>query len=462
VKRAPIAVVAAAMALPVISAHRLAAEDSPVARHAPRAGRVRLVDHALADDQGPFLGLGASYFTALWRCKYDRPRLESDLAFLSKQGFNYIRMLSMVGHHPSWAGREIAPVTFRRRDGSTVAAWQDYWEQLRTLVDLAFDRFGLRTQITVFADAQLMPDKRDRIVHMQTLLNTVVAGREHKVVMLEVANEAWQNGFPEEQGVADLREFATFLDDRTDVLVAITSNHDGPGSDVRAAFQTVYQGASADVATWHFTRDRRTDDGWKPVYDCWELGNLPGYPPLSSNEPIGPGSSVNAERDPARLVMAAAFAYTAKLPMYVFHSEAGVAGKGRFEDMPGVDQYGPMMRLLPSDLPNWTRFDGQDAAAPFTTFAAGLPNRYAPDVETANDGCVRHVGSRQRTTFVCVPIGIRPDGLQLAARHDMRMDVYHPLTAERLSSAVLRTDETITLPPGPGALLIRGELDWRR
>jgi hypothetical protein len=31
------------------------------------------------DDDGPFLGLGASYFTALWRYMYDRPRLESDL-----------------------------------------------------------------------------------------------------------------------------------------------------------------------------------------------------------------------------------------------------------------------------------------------------------------------------------------------------------------------------------------------
>jgi hypothetical protein len=420
---------------------------------------VRLDDHVLVDDQGPLLGLGASYFTALWRCKYDRRRLESDLAFLSKQGFNYFRMLSMVGHHPSWDGREIAPVAFTRRDGQQVAAWPDYWDQLRTLVDLAFDQYGLRTQITIFADAQLMPDKHDRLAHMQTLLDKVVAGREHKLMLLEVANEAWQNGFPDDQGVADLREFAAFLNERTEVLVAITSNHDWPASDVREAFRRIYQGASADIATWHFTRDRRTDDGWMPVYDCWEFGDLPGYPPASSNEPIGPGSSVNAERDATRLVMAAAFAYTAKLPMYVFHSEAGVAGNGRFEQMPGVDRFAPLLRRLPSDLPNWTRFEGKDDAAPLTTFAAGLPNRYASDVETANDGCVRHAGSRRGTKFVSVPIGIRPDGLQLAARHDMRIDVYHPLTAERLSSSALRKDETLTLPPGPGALLIRGEVN---
>src|SRR5687768_5841845 len=41
-----------------------------------RRGRVRIDGHSFADDRGPFLGLGVSYFTALWRCKHDRARLE--------------------------------------------------------------------------------------------------------------------------------------------------------------------------------------------------------------------------------------------------------------------------------------------------------------------------------------------------------------------------------------------------
>ena len=49
-----------------------------------RTGRVRLDDHALIDDQGPFLGLGASYFSALWRYRHDRSRFESDLSFLAQ------------------------------------------------------------------------------------------------------------------------------------------------------------------------------------------------------------------------------------------------------------------------------------------------------------------------------------------------------------------------------------------
>jgi hypothetical protein len=223
-------------------------------------------------------------------------------------------------------------------------------------------------------------------------------------------------------------------------------------------FEQVYADSAADIATWHFTRDRRTDDGWRPVYDCWDLAVRPGLPPVSSNEPIGPGSSVNAEKEPIRLVMAAAFAYTAKLPMYVFHSEAGVFGKTRFEDMPGIDRFKHLLRLLPPDLPNWDRNDGKEQDAPFTAFAASQPNRYWPEVESASDGCVRNVGSRKGDRFVCVPIGIRSGGLQLEARHSMQFTVYNPLTGKSLKNATIRKGGRLTLPAGPGGLIIVGRI----
>jgi hypothetical protein len=422
---------------------------------------VRIDGRSLTDEGGPFLGLGASYFTALWRCKHDRARLEADLAFLSQEGFNYYRMLSMVGFHPAWDGREIAPVPFANREGKRIEAWPDYWQQLRGLIDLAYDRFGLRTQITIFADAQLMPAKADRIEHMQRLLAEVVTGREHKIILLEVANEAWQNGFPGDEGVSDLREFATYLNSRTQVPVAITSNHDWPEPGSTKSFDLLYWNAAADIATWHFSRDRRTDGGWKPVYDCWELADRPGFPPVSSNEPIGPGSSVNSEQEPVRLVMAAAFAYVAKAPMYVFHSEAGVFGKSRFEEMPGIDRFEPLLQLLPADICNWRRNDGKQADAPFTAFAGGQPNKYWPEVASARDGCVRNTGSRKDNEFVCIPIGIRRGGLQVEAREHLQFDAYDPLTGEVLKSAAMKSGERLTLPAGPGALLIIGRIEPR-
>lgn len=413
-----------------------------------RSGLVRVVEHGLQDDGGPFLGLGVSYFPALWRCRNDRPRLEQDLAFLSRQGFNYYRLLSMVGWHPAWSGREIAPVSFTNRAGKLVAAWPDYWKQLGELIDLGYDRYGLRAQITVFADAQLMPQTPDRLTHLHRLLDEIVRGREAKIILIEVANEAWQNGFPGEAGVRELREFTRFLGARTPVLIATTSNHQDD-------FAKLYARSAADIATWHFSRDR-TDDGWKPVYDCWELGLRPGFPPVSSNEPIGPGASVAGETSSIRLVMAAAFAYVAKLPMYVFHSEAGVFGTTSFAGTPAIADFHALQQILPADLPAWQRNDGKEADAPFTVFAGGQPDRYVTAIPASRDGCVRNVGSRKGNRFVCLPMGIRPAGLQLAARTGLAMDVIHPLTGNIFRSVKLKAGERIVLPPGPGAWILLG------
>jgi len=432
----------------------IASDPASTAKRPPRpAGPVRVVGHSLADDNGPFLGLGVSYFTALSRCKQDRARLESDLAFLAKQGFNYYRMLSMVGYHQAWDGLEIAPVTFTNRVGKRVEAWPDYSQQLAQLIDLAFDKHGLRTQITIFADAQLMPEKPARLEHMRALLANVIRGREHKIMLLEVANEAWQNGFPGAQGVADLREFAAYLGAHTQIPVAITSNHDG-----EHGFDAVYAGSAADLATFHFSRDRGPDDGWQPVYDCWRLGERPGFPPVVSNEPIGPGSSVTSERDPLRLVMAAAFAYVAKLPAYVFHSEAGVFGKTRFEQTPAIDLFGRLLELLPADLPNWKRTDGKEPASPFTVFAGGHSNLYCNEIASAPDGCLRNTGSRKGDRFVCVPIGIRPGGLELEARQQLEFTASDPLTGKVVRAGTLEAGARVKLPAAPGALIIQGKL----
>jgi hypothetical protein len=409
------------------------------------------MDHGLVDDDGPFLGLGVSYFTALWRYRHDRQRLESDLRFLAQQGFDYYRMFSMVGWNEAWDGLEIAPVEFTNRTGKHIEAWPDYWSQLAGLVDLAYDRFGLRTQITVFADGQLMPDKQKRIEHLRLLLTNVVRGREQKIILLEVANEAWQNGFPGEPGVADLREFTKYLADRTEVLVATTSNHEGE-------FEKLYAHSAADIATWHFSRDRRPDDGWKPVYDCWEMGGLSGFPPVSSNEPIGPGSSVATESSSIRLVMAAAFAYTAKLPMYVFHSQAGVFGKTRFEDTPAIKDYLHLKEILPGELPNWQRNDGRQAEAPFTAFVGGQPDRYGSESPAGRDGCLRNIGSRQGHRFVCVPIGIRENGLQLQAREDLEFKAFDPVSGAVIKAATLKTGEKVVLPAGSGGLILKGRV----
>jgi hypothetical protein len=299
-----------------------------------------------------------------------------------------------------------------------------------------------------------MPDKQDRIEHMRKLLEEVVRGREQKIMLLEVANEAWQNGFPGEQGIADLREFASYLNARTDIPVAITSNHD-----VEGGFEKTYAGSNADLATWHFSRDRRAAAGWEPVIDCWDFVVKPGFPPVISNEPIGPGASVASEKDPTKLVMAAAFVYVAKLPSYVFHSEAGVFGKTRFEDTVAIGRFGALLRILPPDLPNWSRHDGKRPEAPLRVFADGKVDRYWTEKNLAGDGCLMNAGSRRGDDFICIPIGIQPGGLQVEASTPVRFKVLDPLSTEELSSAALKSGERLRLPSRSGALMILGRFD---
>ena len=418
----------------------------------PTTSTVYLSNRSLTDNDGPFLGLGVTYMQALRRCKYDLARLNSDLAFLSSRGFNYIRVLSMVGWNSYWDGDEIAPISFTNDSGKPVAAWTDYWQQLRDLIDIAYDQHGLRTQITIFADAQLMPNKADRIAHMQTLLDNL-AGRENKVILLEVANEGWQNGFPDAQGIADLREFGQYLSDRTQILIALSASQ----GQTNASLTQLYSGSAADIATEHFSRNIATSEGgWLPVRDCWRVASATGVPPCSSNEPIGPGSSVNSENDPIKLVSAAAFAWTSGLPMYVYHTSAGVKGLETFESMPGVSSFTHLAQILPSDLAGWTRNDGVESSAPFTALCAGQANKYWTDVSGATDGCHRNIGASNGSDFVCYPQGILSGGLTLEARRKVTFKVYNPLTGAVVMPTTTKTPgQRFTLAQGSGAYIIK-------
>ncbi len=423
----------------------------------PGPDLIRLQGSTLADHRGPFLALGVSYFSALRLARSDRARLQADLDFLRARGFRYARILSMVGWNSSWQGLEIAPVSFQSQNGTQVPAWPDYWQQFRDLIDIVHDH-GLRSHVTIFADAQLMPEKSARIQHMATLLSNL-SGREHKVILLEVANEAWQNGFPGSQGTADLRELGQFLAGRTTIPVALSA----PAGGTNDELTQLYSGSAADMATVHFTRDTRTaEGGWLPVRDPWRVELAAGVPPVSSNEPIGPGSSVSRETDPVKLVMAAAFAWGANLPMYVFHSSAGVRSLERFQDMAGIGDYVHLAEVLPADLSAWPRNDGKEPAAPFTTFADTQPNRYWPEVPGARNGVVMSSGNVKGAEWVVFLIGILDGGVELEARRPVSFEVIHPLTGQVASQMARGGGERFTLPRGPGAWILRGVFPGRR
>ena len=146
----------------------------------------------------------------------------------------------MVGYHSAWDGREIAPVSFANREGKSLEAWPDYWQQLREFIDLAYDRYGLRTQITIFADAQFMPNKADRIEHMRKLLADVATVASRR-------SSCWKSptkpGKTASRAIKALRtcvRFAEYLNERTEIPIAITSNHDWPELGSTKGFDQVY------------------------------------------------------------------------------------------------------------------------------------------------------------------------------------------------------------------------------
>jgi hypothetical protein len=189
-------------------------------------------------------------------------------------------------------------------------------------------------------------------------------------------------------------------------------------------------------------------------------------PPVSSNEPIGAGSSVSTETDPIKLCSAAVFAYIANLPSYVYHSRAGTfgwvnccppsGGEVTFESTAGINAYQHLRQILPPDLASWNRNDGLESTAPFTVFCNGQTNKYWPDVSSPTNGCDRNIGSTKGKEFICYPMGILPGGVMLKARRPMSFQLLNPLTGAVSNSFTLGSGYQVTLPQGSGAWILKG------
>ena len=418
---------------------------------AARPGKVRVSTHLLADDAGEFSALGASLFWAAWAYKNDRPRLDSHLKLLADHHFDYIRVLGVVGRQPYWAGRE---VDWR---------WPDYKEVIAGLTDYTYDRYGLRVEWTIFADAdQMIPDRADRFRLVDTFLE-MARGREHKIMHFEVANESWQNGFGGQEGITQIREIARYLASRTEIPVAISDSQGHTCADHR----TLYKDVAVEIMTEHFPRDVDGALGrWDPVLAPWRNHDCAGLPPvISSNEPIGPGSSVESETDPIRIVAGAVSAYMSGSGLYVFHTDAGVWGREPLADMSGAQQalagLSAMKSYLPPDIPNWQhtlfRQDGDANAGiqPFLPVAG--EKRGALATADAKDGAREVLTSVTGGQFVVVPIGII-EGVTLEARRGVTFDVLHPLSGEALAHHTLKAGQTVRITGQP-VLILKGTFD---
>lgn len=421
----------------------LAAEPPPLPS---RRGLVRLEGRALVDDAGPFLGHGATLFWGLWGYQHDRERLEANLRYLAETpAIDHIRVLGTVGG-PWWADRTIDP----REPGYDAA--------LAGLADLAFDRYGLRLEVTIFGGIDCTPTPTERRALVDRVLE-VARGREHKFLLIEIVNEGAGNGFGGTEGIAELRALTRHANERTAIPVAASSYHEDP-----AAMCALYAGQIADVATMHFDRDISKAEGpWRPVRQPWgypgELACPVELPPGDSNEPIGPFSSVAEERDPTRLIAQTVVAHIAGLPLSVIHTGPGIWGGGKggaargipanLWETPGLTEtlrgLAAVTAGLPSDLPAWSRQNSGWTGSPWTV------DNFWP--EGGDQGAVRVYSAVRGQAIVTAVIGVKRY-VRLTARWPMAVDVIRMRTGDVVETRTLAAGELLRLEEDLGAWLL--------
>jgi hypothetical protein len=425
-----------------------------------RRGIVRGDGHAFVDDEGPFLARGASMFWALWGYQHDRERLGRNLATLREWGFDYIRVLGVVGA----PGERPGPVCGPGVNGCD--SWRDrrldpgaasYTQDIAGLTDWAYKQYGLRVQWTIFGGTEFTPtaDARRSVVDQ---FGRMARDREPAIFAFEIANESWQNGFPGNEGKSELGGLAKVLKAHSSNLVALSSPENGTCDGARE----LYRDSVADLATLHIGRvGPANGENWRAIRDVWQLHMCSGIPLLrSSNEPIGPESSVVSMDDPVALSAMALVTYGSGIGAFVLHTGPGVRGGGEADlargrhrnlwELPTATRIaaglGTITRLVPGDFANWSTQD-QLSEAPERLF----------DVKdrTAVAGIYCFANAQE---FACAPVGIKQP-LSLIARRGMTVSLHQLATGVAGASRSLTQGAVLSIPAVPPAFLIRGHLN---
>ena len=399
-------------------------------------GPVRAEGRAVADAAGPFNALGATLFWGAWGYKFDRPRLERNLQTLSAAGIDYVRVLGSVGG-ASWEDRETDP------------RWPDYDHIIAGMTDLAYDRYGMRVQWTLFGGAPFTASATSRTALVERFA-ALARGREHKIFAFEIANEAWQNGFRGAQGLSELRNLAARLNGMTGVLVALSS----PQRDAACA---TYAGAGADAMTLHYDRGFGNQGPIAPLLRPWSVpgaydrscpGALP--PVVFNNEPIGPESSVRQDDSPSRIAAAYVLTFLAGNASYVLHAGPGIRGGGAADSSPKLGRHAHF-----DELPSFTPIATALAAAK-QYLPTGLANwtRHAPDAATAPMyGFNRLYSASNESGFVAIAVSITQP-IVLHARRGASIDVRETSTGQLLKRLNISSGESVTLSGGESVALI--------
>jgi hypothetical protein len=193
----------------------------------------------------------------------------------------------------------------------------------------------------------------------------------------------------------------------------------------------------------------------------WQLHTCSGIPSLrSSNEPIGPESSVVSMDDPVALSAMALVTYGSGIGAFVLHTGPGVRGGGEADlargrhrnlwELPTAARIaaglGNITRRVPGDFANWSTHDELSEA----------PERLFDVKDRAAVAGLYCFAKAQE--FACAPVGISQP-LSLIARRSMTVSLHQLLSGVPGTSRSLTQGAVLSIPAVPAAFLIRGRLN---
>jgi hypothetical protein len=404
---------------------------------------IHTTNKAFADKDGPFNPLGASLFWAIWGEKNDPERLDANLAHLKEHGVDYVRILGMVGTY-SWADRRIDPND------------PEYWQTVEKLFQ-RLKKHGLRAQVTIFADAQVMlpgRPQRDAFVGKWAEFGNA---HQSEMMFFEVANEAWQNGFPDSEEVRDL---GGLLQRQTTIPVALSAAFEGEIFKMYAGWD--------NVATMHYDRDTsRADGAWRPIRQPWgwpdeykDKEHFEGFAPrvCVNNEPIGPQSSVAWDDDPIRIALGYVTTFIAGNAAYCYHAGAGIRGGGFADAARGrlanyydydsnlLDALSTARFVLPKGVANWTRHNSQWESFPWKGFSVAVDEGRLVRAYAATNG-----------NEVVLVLLNQKGPITVVARQTYELTKYNIITGEPQWTGTINAGETWVVDSGEaGSLFVSG------
>lgn len=380
-----------------------------------RAGVVRAVGRAVADDTGEFYPLGLTFMWSLQGVKYEWEHYTANVTWAAAKGFDFTRPLTEV----AWEGT--------RRIDPTQPEWSDWHEVLRRHIDFAYN-CGVRSGITLRGKGTTV----DPLWLAREVAGVIADGRTHKVLCCEMENEYWNGGDPLDELVAMAQE----IHPRIPTLLSLSA----PANEEAAVAEVTAAAQYAGVAIFNRHTERADGDyGWRNVRQAWDFHNDRAFVAADWEGP-GPGSSGAEMTQPLQIAMKRAIAAMCGAPIFILHTGTGVYGDGKpsssgvprppnFWEIANIDAIVAALRgldvLLPAGLPNWTTANTQwvppNPVAPFQPHdhwegdhGDGVNKAYAA---LAPDGRV-----------IQMPCGVRGHAKMTASYPLREVTVYDPLT----------------------------------